>query len=327
MMGLHVGTFYYGGIRTAKMRLNKQNCVMIFSMVMGLQLLCAFMTGCSNKKTTIEKDPKPGIELSNGSAFTPNSDPVQSFTIGYSVLRKKLGIVRVGDGNEKALVIVGGVHGEEGNTVELVWKLQSKFSETPGLVPGSYTLFFLNALNPDGYSSKTRLNARNVDLNRNFPAKDWTKDAFDMKKVVPGLGGQSAGSEPEVFALKSFFVDFLLPTFKEIRVLVFHSASPPVGYIQPGYLKNGEPEARSANLAERLAKSGGYNFLRAWVDKLPITGELICFCAEQGILAMDIELPTYDSPDIIPKGKTETTFASCERLVMKSFEIEIDRSK
>jgi hypothetical protein len=51
------------------------------------------------------------------------------------------------------------------------------------------------------------------------------------------------------------------------------------------------------------------------VDKYPVTGELIGFCAEAGITGMDVELPTYDPPNVIPKGKRESSFDSCRKLI------------
>jgi predicted deacylase len=238
-----------------------------------------------------------------------------TIVIGQTVDGKSLELTRVGDGTRIACVMVGAIHGDEGNTAAVVEALMRKYVDQPELVPASHTLFFLPAFNADGIERRTHGNARQVDLNHNFPTMDWISNAYDFKKTVPGLGGTAPASEPEVRAMVSFLTETVKPAFGEVRVLIFHSASPPVGYCQPGYLKNGVPELKSARLAEAAAKAGGYNFLRGWVDKKPITGEFIRFCAEHGLLSMDIELPTYDMPDSVPKGKKESTFASCAKLV------------
>lgn len=67
--------------------------------------------------------------------------------------------------------------------------------------------------NPDGYKARTRSNSRGVDLNRNFPTKDWedaalkyweTKTKSDPRRN-PGTSG---GSEVETQCLMKQFEDF-----------------------------------------------------------------------------------------------------------------------
>ena len=178
-----------------------------------------------------------------------------------------------------------------------------------------FALFFLPLLNPDGFVLNTRENAHKVDLNCNFPTHDWTADAYSMTRIFPGIGGASPGSEPEVRALTAFLTDYVKPLYEQVIVLSFHSACPPRGYIQPGYYKNGDPETVSADIAQQAARSAGYKYLHSWVQDPPITGELIHFCADKGIISMDVELPTYEMPEIIPRGKKESTLDSMRRMV------------
>lgn len=169
------------------------------------------------------------------SALETGGNAVVSLVIGHSVENRQLTVTRVGFGKGTACVLVGAVHGEEVNTFLCVDALREKYAAHPELVPGSFTLFFLPALNPDGIAVKRRLNSHEVDLNRNFPSKDWLADAFDMKRTVKGFGGTGPASEPEVRAFVVFLLETVKPDFEEVRVMAFHSAAPPVGYMQPGH--------------------------------------------------------------------------------------------
>jgi hypothetical protein len=95
--------------------------------------------------------------------------------------------------------------------------------------------------------------------------------------------------------------------FKTIWIFSYHSAYPPHGYIQPGYIKNGQAYTASAEIAKKATELAGYKYLHSYVGKHPITGELIRYCTEKGIISMDVELPTYDPPDIVPDGKLKST--------------------
>jgi predicted deacylase len=244
------------------------------------------------------------------------SGVLSRFIAGSSVLGRPIDVTRIGSGNERALVILGSIHGEEANTYALAMQLLEKYRANPALIPRSMTLYFVPLVNPDGHAAGKRLNAHDVDLNRNFPTADWQEKALDMHSgMIEGLGGARAGSEPEVEALVRLFTVRIRPSYREVIVLSLHSASPPAGYIQPAYVENGVPEAGSLALAETACKASGYNLLRAWKEKSPITGELIRFCAEQSLFGMDLELPTYDPPDVVPRGKKESSFDSVSKAV------------
>ncbi len=85
-------------------------------------------------------------------------------------------------------------------------------------------------LNPDGYKNKTRTNSHKVDVNRNFPTKDWNEKAQVYWKRETGSNprrfpGDTSASEPETrCALKhidEFKPDFIVSIHTPLKVLDF----------------------------------------------------------------------------------------------------------
>ncbi len=99
------------------------------------------------------------------------------------------------------LLIHAGIHGEEPETtfaLSRALRLQSEPSPSCAVVL---------AANPDGLIRGTRGNARGVDLNRNFPTRDWRPDpamhrsTLDDPRDVVLSPGSAPCSEPETAAL------------------------------------------------------------------------------------------------------------------------------
>lgn len=89
--------------------------------------------------------------------------------------------------------------------------------------------------NPDGLRSKQRMNSRGVDLNRNFPTKEWNASALASWKTKTKSDprrypGPSAASEGETKCLikhfEDFKPDFIISIHTPIGVLDFDG--PPV---------------------------------------------------------------------------------------------------
>jgi murein peptide amidase A len=99
-----------------------------------------------------------------------------------------------------ALVVVGGVHGDEPSSVEAVLELGVELGGWAESVPGA--LWLVPALNPDGVVAGTKNSARDVDLNRNFPAGNFSREH------EPGYSpGAAPLSEPETAALAALLRD------------------------------------------------------------------------------------------------------------------------
>jgi hypothetical protein len=93
-------------------------------------------------------------------------------------------------------------------------------------------------LNPDGVVYKTRTNANKIDVNRNFPTKDWDAGALTAWRRATHenprrFPGKEAGSEPEtkcaLHHIEDFKPDFIVSVHTPLKVLDFDGPkfSPP----------------------------------------------------------------------------------------------------
>lgn len=127
-----------------------------------------------------------------------------------------------GGPSSRPILFVGGVHGDEPEGVRLAeeflaWLQREEEHNARGIHPW----ILIPCLNPDGYSKNQRTNAAGVDLNRNFPCRDWSPEA----KAPRYYPGPSPGSENEVRALVKLIEDE-----KPQLIVHFHSWEPCVVY-------------------------------------------------------------------------------------------------
>jgi murein peptide amidase A len=95
-------------------------------------------------------------------------------------------------------------------------------------------------LNPDGVKNKTRYNANGVDVNRNFPTKNWEKEALPywekrMHKDKRRFPGNTPNSEKETHCaiahIDDFQPDLILSIHTPYNVLDFDGPKiPPPGF-------------------------------------------------------------------------------------------------
>ncbi len=116
------------------------------------------------------------------------------------------------------ILFIGGVHGDEPEGVELAQSLFEwlKNHTTPQeLKPWA----LIPCLNPDGYKQNQRTNSNGVDLNRNYPSKNWVP--YDEKSPERYHPGPSPGSELEIKCV----VD-LIHKISPSVIIHFHSWNP-----------------------------------------------------------------------------------------------------
>jgi len=105
------------------------------------------------------------------------------------------------------MLIFAGIHGEEPETTYALSRALRQLTET-----SAHTAAVL-ASNPDGLIRGTRGNARGVDLNRNFPARDWRRGTVTHRSTLEEESdillstGSAPASEPEVRSLLALIGD------------------------------------------------------------------------------------------------------------------------
>ena len=116
------------------------------------------------------------ITLEKVKSLIINSD-FDTDILGYSFLKKPIYQIKLGTGKKKIL-IWSQMHGNESTGTKAMFDLLYIFSNPNGLkdiceeILANCTIIFIPILNPDGAERYTRVNAQNIDLNR---------DAVDLK--------------------------------------------------------------------------------------------------------------------------------------------------
>ncbi len=179
-----------------------------------------------------------------------------------------------------ALLIHAAMHGEEAETGFALSRALRQLSQ-----PSPHCAVVL-AANPDGVIRGTRGNARGVDLNRNFPTRDWQPDpvlhrsTLDDPQDVVLSPGDSPGSEPETQALIN-----LIGELKPETVIALHA---PLAVID---------DANQGPLAQWLAERTG--LLLVSDIGYPTPGSLGTWGGEQGIAVVTYEFPLTTTDQLV----------------------------
>jgi murein peptide amidase A len=137
--------------------------------------------------------------------------------------KRPLFFVQFGAGSNCTLFL-GGVHGDELPTVYVLIRLADMIKKNPDLFENE-CIVIAPLVNPDGFFTDPpqRVNANGVDINRNFPTREWNtkairlweKDTNKNKRYYPG---SKPGSEQE-----TLFQIALINRFKPEKIVSIHS--------------------------------------------------------------------------------------------------------
>ena len=201
-------------------------------------------------------------------------------TYGYSVYGTPLQIWLPAQADPEILLFAG-IHGEEpDSTVLLSRALRSR--STP-----SRSCAVILCANPDGVQLGTRGNANGVDLNRNFPSRNWCEEPvshkwnFGCNERVVLSPGHHAASEPETAALMK-----VIERLKPELVISIHS---PLGVID-------DPD--NTRVGEYLARCSGMS--RTTLDTSDTPGSFGSWSADEGLTTITYELPNQSVWEMIP---------------------------
>ncbi len=132
-------------------------------------------------------------------------------------------------------------------------------------------------VNPDGYERRTRRNARKVDINRNFPTKNW--EVGNPRSRM--FGGLKPASEPETRA-----VIRLIEKYRPDAIVTIHSIN------RNQFCNNFDGPGRK--LARLLSKYNKYPVTST--IGYPTPGSFGTWAGvEQGIPTITLELPSHHS--------------------------------
>ena len=217
----------------------------------------------------------------------PHPPELNLFEIGRSVKNKPIRCFQIGSGKTKLLYAFG-IHGNEVGTVKLAGHFLKWINEHLNEL-NKITLFIVPCLNPDGFSLALqnpdyfsggkigRLNANNVDLNRNFATKTFQKESvWYFSEKIKVYCGEHGNSEPETKALTGFIEK------NDIKILfMFHNAGKEV---------MGNKNTLSQKLTKLFCEKSGFHYVsdEDWA-KLNQTGTAKEWCDEKNIAYIEVE--------------------------------------
>ncbi len=194
----------------------------------------------------------PTIKVSEcrNSGFSPSGTVSYN---GFPLLQKELPAKQI---KARKILLLGGIHGDELSAAAIVFRWQDLLQKNP--TPDLHWKI-APVINPDGLLARQakRVNARGVDLNRNFPTPDWEKEApvywvRTTQKDPRRFPGKKPISEPEsrwiYDTIEQFKPDVIVSVHAPYGVLDFDGpAKPPIRFgrlhyspvgVYPGSLGN-----------------------------------------------------------------------------------------
>lgn len=198
-------------------------------------------------------------------------------------------------GSENTTLVLCGVHGDEITPIKFCWDLIKELRDNPDHSFKDKQVVIAPLVAPDSFfiARPTRTNGRGVDVNRNFPTKDWHADAhrrWKQNRDKRKFPGPKAASEQE-----TIFQMNLILRYKPNKVISVHSPLTLLDYDGPK-LTSPDGKPAKALLEQMSEKSSGYK-----ISNYPIfPGSLGNWAGkEKHIPTYTLELPNSDPRDSV----------------------------
>ncbi len=151
--------------------------------------------GCASEP--VQLPPLPPIESTNRAVAPVAAAPVKKppTRLGTSVQGRPIEMHLIGS-SVRPVLVLGGIHGSEPTSVTVAQRLLETLRAAPPRTRSGVAI--IPVANPDGYAIRSRTNANKIDINRNFPAKNYGTGKSRGKMYY---GGKKPSSEPETGAI------------------------------------------------------------------------------------------------------------------------------
>lgn len=199
-----------------------------------------------------------------------------------SVQQRPIPIYRFGTSDQEYVFVLGTFHGDEPQGQYMIEQLMAELAAHPALYANK-SIFCVPVVNPDGLQAKTRFNARKVDLNRNFPTRNFVPGANRNSRYH---AGPKPLSEPESQLVHALLRPYLEAAPKErVKILSIHA---------PLAVNNYDGGALA--LAEAMRKHNG----------MPVSNDIgyptpgsfgTYYGKERGIRIVTLETPDIPGPE------------------------------
>ncbi len=193
--------------------------------------------------------------------------------LGMSMQQRPIEMLSYGDTPNPVLVI-GGIHGSEPTSVDVAQRLARNLLNDPTIWYGTTgkSVAIIPIANPDGYARLSRTNAAGVDVNRNFPAKN-----FRQRETRSTSHGPEPLSEPESRAIKQ-----AIETLQPRLIISIHSID--------DERKCNNYDGPAEAIAQLMSQHNGYPVTPTM--GYPTPGSLGSWAGiDQGIPIITLELP------------------------------------
>lgn len=197
--------------------------------------------------------------------------------VGRSVEGRPIeGYVR-GKRGRPTILVFGGFHGDEPKSVFLARRLIELLTTNPSAA-SNVRWVVLPVVNPDGYEQRKRRNANQVDINRNFPTKNWARTSKRSRM----FGGNEPASEPETEV-----VIRVVKRYPPVRIVTVHSID--------GYRQCNNYDGPGRAVAVAMSRINGYPVTHSIGYGTP--GSFGTWAGlEREIPTITLELPSHHSP-------------------------------